>query len=156
MPTIQQTLQQVPILNTGEQPFIFQVLDNTIVGKWDITNSRWFAPLGITDIFQKYSLTVVFDEAKGTFTFRETKAESENHIGISFCEINLGSESNTFSGKMNQKSLRIGVGGEKDGSNGVGLNTVKFDTKTIKTPMRGFLEAQGWKMKKGFLSGLFG
>jgi hypothetical protein len=155
MPTIQQTLPQVTAFNTEEYPFSYAVQGSIIIGTWDITNSRWFAPLGVTDIFQKYSLTISFDEQKGTFSVHETKAESKKQLGIGLDGVSFSMGSDAFSGKMNQKSLFIGVGGEKDGSNGTGVNTIAFNTKRIKQPLFTLLEGLGWKQKKGFLGGLF-
>jgi hypothetical protein len=52
-----------------------------------------------------------------------------------------------FVGKMAQKTITIGIGGEKDGSNGFGINSFKFDTSQIKKPLFDTLNSLGWKKK---------
>jgi hypothetical protein len=157
MPQIQQTLQAVAQIDTSNQPFAFTVENDKIVGFWKVTDSRWFALTSVTDIERNYRIDVSFDEKKGTYKTEEADAGVESKFGVNVVKGTIGgsTELNTFKGKMSNKSFRIGIGGEKDGSNGVGLNTIQFDTAQIKKPLFEFLESQGWK-KAGFLSGIFG
>jgi len=147
---INATLAQVETLNSNDNPFAYTVEGNQIVGKWKITDSRWFAPTAITDREEKYEIRVTLND-DGTFKSDETKDESSISVGLN----GIHGEASTFKGKRVQKSIRFGIGGEKDGSNGIGLNSYSFDTSKIKDPLFGFLEAQGWK-KKGFFANLFG
>lgn len=152
MPQLQETLSKVQELNNGDHPFKYSVSDSTIVGTWDITNSRWFAPGSVTDIIEKYSLTIKLNEESGKFTTSETKKSQSFKIGLGTDgTINLGGEMNGFMGSTNQKSISFGIGGEKDGSNGIGVNSIKFDTAQIKNPIYSLLKELGWKKK-----GIFG
>jgi hypothetical protein len=155
MVALNQTLAKIIALNTAEQPFIYEVSENKITGKWDITNSRWFAPGSVTDVIEKYLITITLDKVSGTFSIKETKAASVFRVGLSpDGSINIGGESSMFSGSMNQKSFEIGVGGEKNEPNSVGVNTINFDTKHIKEPLLSLLLSLGWKKKRLFF-GLF-
>jgi hypothetical protein len=156
MPNSDQTIAKIVEFNNQDQPFTYEISGNKIIGKWNITNSRWFAPGSITDIIQKYSFTITLDEASGKFSTTETKQESSIKFGInSDGNIGLTGNDSMFMGSMSQKSFQVGVGGEKDGSNGVGINTIKFDTKLIKEPVLSTLSSLGWK-KKGVFGNLFG
>ena len=157
MPQIQSTLQALGQIDTSNQPFIFSVENNTIVGYWKVTDSRWFAPTAVTDIERDYRIDISFNEEKGTYKSTETNTEAESKFGVNLSNGTIGAstEMNSFKGKMSNKSFRIGIGGEKDGSNGTGVNTIKFDTAQIKEPLFEFLKNQGWK-KAGFLSNIFG
>ena len=147
---INATLAQVETLNNDNNPFAYSVENNQIVGKWKITDSRWFAPGSITDREEKYELRVTLND-DGTFKPTETKDESAFQVSIN----GVSASKSTFKGHSTQKSARFGIGGEKDGSNGIGVNSYSFDTSKIKDPLYTYLESQGWK-KKGFFANLFG
>lgn len=151
MPSVQNTLQAATQLNSPEVPYVFTVENDTLVGSWDITNSRWFAPASIRDIERDYKITVMFDEAKGTYKTSEQTTAFESQAGIS----GVGGSYTKFKGTIiTSKSYDSGIGGEK--GQPVGINEVRFDTKQIKQPLETFLIQQGWTKKKGFFASLFG
>lgn len=151
MPSIQTTLQSAASLNSPEVPYVFTVEGDTLVGKWDITNSRWFAPAAIRDTERDYKITVTFDETKGTYKTSEETGSFESYAGIG----GVGGSYTKFKGTViTSKSFERGIGGEK--SESVGVNDIRFDVSQIKNPLNAFLEQQGWKKQKGFFASLFG
>ena len=65
-------------------------------------------------------------------------------------KLSFGSSSNTFIGKTNQKSIQFGMG--KNNQTGqTGIVKAKFNTTSVKQPIRDYLTACGWKK-----AGLFG
>ena len=157
MPTnITNTINQVLALNNPEKnPFIFESSGNQIIGRWDITNSRWFWIDSVTDIQKNYKIIVNLDESTGKYTTQETKKDIFSRLIFAFSpipghsELTFNSKTDMFIGKMAQKSISIGIGGEKNGSNGIGINSFKFNTSQIKKPLFDTLNNLGWK-KKGF------
>lgn len=150
-------LAKVPALNTPGEPFIYAVVGNTITGSWDIVNAQYleWAKAGTVD--QDYVIVVDFNEGKGTFDFEETKHEAESAVGVDDGKISFGTKKSVFVGKSTQKSFSFEAGGiynkAKEGIKP--YLSYEFETARIKKPLFDFLEANGWKRKKGFLSGLF-
>lgn len=150
MPSIQTTLQAAGQLNSPEVPYVFTVEATTLVGKWDITNSRWFAPAAVRDQDRDYKITVTFNEEKGTYKTSEETTRLDTHAGIG----GVGGSYSSFKGTIiTSKSYESGIGGEK--GEAIGINDIRFNSDQIKQPLIAFLESQGWKKHKGFFASLF-
>lgn len=140
--------QSIQSLNTPDAPYVFEMTDATIVGRWNITNSRWFAPGAVRDTEQNYRITVTLDPQTGTYATNEVLNTTHASAGIS----GLGYRKEVFSGKVFMKSYEAGVGREKSQPDtSLGAHSVSFDTNTIKTPLFNALAQQGWAPKRGGL-----
>jgi hypothetical protein len=139
-------LAQVPTLNDPAQPFTYTVKGDTIVGAWDIVRAKSLYPTEFKTIDKKFSVTVEFDEKKGTWKSKDRAKSSGmtvNGGGVSF-----GTDS--FSGKKNEKSFSFELGGVNKTKDGISpVLAWSFDTSKIKQPLFAFLEANGWAKKKG-------
>ncbi len=94
-------LAQVPTLNDPAQPFVFEVKGNSLVGKWDIVRAKSLYPKEFKTIDKKYSITVDFDEKKGTYKYKDREKSSGmtvNGGGVSF-------GTSGFSGKTSKKEF---------------------------------------------------
>jgi hypothetical protein len=148
-----QLLAAVPSLNDPAEPFGYEASGDTIVGRWDIVRATSLYPTEVTHIDKDYSITVTFDEGKQTYDFNERKTSSGGSLsgkGLSF-----GKEG--FSGKSSSKEFSFEFGGVNKTDDGVSMAPVaySFETSRIKEPLFAFLEQNGWRRKKGLLSGLF-
>lgn len=151
-------LAQVAALNTPAEPFHYDVVGETIVGRWDIVNAQYleWAKAGTVD--QDYSITVTFNPGKGTYDFDETKHESESSVSMDDGKLSFGTSKSVFVGKSTSKSFSFEAGGIYKKAQDAGVMpylSYEFETSRIKKPLFDFLEANGWRRKKGFLSGLF-
>ena len=139
-------LAQVPALNDPAQPFTYEVKGGSLVGKWDIVRAKSLYPKEFTTIDKKYSITVDFDEKKGTYKYKDREKSSGmtvNGGGLSF-------GSSGFSGKTNKKEFSFELGGINKTDEGISpVLAWSFDTSRIKTPLFAFLEKNGWTHKKG-------
>ena len=140
-------LALVPTLNTDpKQPFVYEVKGNTIVGKWDIVSAKSLYPKEFKTIDKKFSITVEFDEKKGTYKSKDRAKNTESSLtsgGLSF-------GSNSFSGKQSGKGFSLELGGINKTKDGLSpVLAWSFDTARIKNPLFAFLEANGWTRKKG-------
>ena len=150
-------LAKVPALNNPAEPFTYAVVGTTITGSWDIVNAQYleWAKAGAVD--KDYVIVVDFNEGKGTFDFEETKHEGESAVSVDDGTISFGTKKSVFIGKSTSKSFSFEAGGiynkAKEGIKP--YLSYEFETARIKKPLFDFLEANGWKRKKGFLSGLF-
>jgi hypothetical protein len=144
--SLQDLLAQVATLNDAAQPFLYEVKGNTIVGKWDIVSATSLYPDAIESIDRKFSVTVEFDEKKGTFKSKDRATNSSS----SFEGGTLSFGTDSFSGKKSEKSMSFTFGGAHKTKDGVSpVLAYSFDTAKIKDPLFAFLEANGWKKKKG-------
>jgi len=139
-------LAQVPTLNDPAQPFTFEVKGNSLVGKWDIVRAKSLYPKEFKTIDKKYSITVDFDEKKGTYKYKDREKSSGmtvNGGGLSF-------GTSGFSGKTNKKEFSFELGGINKTDEGISpVLAWSFDTSRIKTPLFAFLDKNGWTHKKG-------
>ena len=139
-------LAVVPQLNRDDQPFSYSVVGDTIVGQWDIVRATSLYPTQIEGIDREFSVTVEFDEGKGTFKSKDRSKDS----GFTVTSGGASFGSSSFSGKKSEKSFSFTIGGAHVTDEGVsGVLSYSFDTDKIKDPLFGFLEANGWKRKKG-------
>lgn len=139
-------LAQVPTLNDPAQPFTFEVKGNSLIGKWDIVRAKSLYPKEFKTIDKKYSITVDFDEKKGTYKYKDREKSS----GMSVNGGGLSFGTSGFSGKTSKKEFSFELGGINKTDEGVSpVLTWSFDTSRIKTPLFAFLEKNGWTHKKG-------
>ena len=146
-------LAAVPALNDPKEPFTYEVRDGTIVGSWDIVRATTLYPTEIESINKDYQITVTLDAARNTYEFNERKTSSEGSVdggGASF-------NKDFFSGKSTSKEFSFSIGGMSKTDDGVSMKPVaySFSTSRIKDPLFTFLKENGWRRKKGLLSGLF-
>jgi len=146
-------LAALPAINDPAEPFTYTVEGSTIVGSWDIVKAQVLYPTELETIDKKYSITVEFNEDKGTYEFNERKTSS----GASVTSGGLSFGASTFSGKSSSKEFSFEFGGIKNDKDGISAAPLvySFETSRIKDPLFGFLEQHGWKRKKGLLGGLF-
>lgn len=155
MPSIQQTLAAVPSLNSPDLPFTYRVEGDTIVGSWDIVHAQYLTLKEAGTIDEAFTITVEFDERKGTFRYQDRTSEAESSLRVEDGTISFGTQKSFFKGKTAGKSVRFEAGGIYNTAKGLSpVLSAEFETKRIKEPLFAFLEQQGWKRKKGFL-GLF-
>jgi hypothetical protein len=145
-----QLLDLVATLNDPANPFTYEVEGDSIVGKWDIVSAKSLYPTEFTSIDKKFSVTVHFDEKKGTFKPKERSSESSTSVG-SDGKIGLSFGSSSFSGKSTSKGASFEFGGvsKKKGEDASLVLAYSWDTAKIKKPLFDFLESNGWKRKRG-------
>ena len=151
MSTDKQTvLSQAPgALNSPSRPWEVFIDGDSIVARWKWMDATFFSPHEINDETRQFTYTVTLTN-KGTW--KETDASEKKSVGVQFSGGNLtfGSSSSTFKGKSTQKSVQFGIG-RNNQTGEVGIVGFKFNTNTIKQPIRDYLTACGWKK-----AGLFG
>ena len=139
-------LALVPTLNDPAQPFAYEAVGDTIVGRWDIVKAQSLYPTEFETIDREFTVTVEFNEGKGTF-------KSKDHETSSGAQVNSGGLSwgkSTFSGKTTKKEFSFTLGGVHNTEEGISpVLAWSFDTDKIKQPLFSFLETHGWKRKKG-------
>ena len=137
---------KVATLNDPAQPFSYEVVGDTIVGRWDIVKAQSLYPTEFTTIDKDFTVTVEFNEGKGTFKSRDQEKTSNSSFGTGGFSVG----SSTFSGKTSKKEFSFEFGGINKTEDGVSpVLAWSFDTAKIKDPLFAFLEANGWKRKKG-------
>jgi hypothetical protein len=139
-------LAQVPSLNDPAQPFLYAVKGKTIVGSWDIVKAKSLYPKEFKTIDKKFSVTVDFDEKKGTWKSKDRAKNSGMSVGAG--GVSFGSSG--FSGKESEKSFGFELGGINKTKDGISpVLAWSFDTSKIKQPLFDFLEKNGWTKHKG-------
>ena len=139
-------LAKVPSLNVPDQPFTYEVDGDRIVGSWDIVKAKSLYPAEFSTIDRKFSVTVEFDEKKGTWKSKDRDSTS----GVSVNSGGLSWGKSGFSGQKSEKSFSFEFGGVNKTEDGISpVLAWSFDTELIKKPLFDFLEANGWKQKKG-------
>ncbi len=139
-------LAQVPTLNDPGQPFTYEVVGDTIVGTWDIVRAQSLYPTEFATIDKSFSVTVEFNEAKGTFKSKDHEKSSNASFGTG----GLSFGTSGFSGKTSKKEFSFEFGGINKTDEGISpVLAWSFDTSRIKTPLFAFVEQHGWKRKKG-------
>ena len=147
MPTpLPELLAQVATLNDPAQPFAYEVVGDTIVGRWDIVKAQSLYPTEFETIDREFTVTVELNQDKGTY-------KSKDHESSSGMQVNSGGLSwgkSTFSGKTTKKEFSFTLGGVHNTEEGISpVLAWSFDTDKIKQPLFSFLETHGWKRKKG-------
>ncbi len=147
MPTpLPELLAQVPTLNDPAQPFAYEVVGETIVGRWDIVKAQSLYPNEFTTIDKEFTVTVEFNQGKGTYKSKDHETSS----GVQMKSGGLSWGTSTFSGQTTKKEFSFTLGGVHNTEDGVSpVLAWSFDTDKVKQPLFAFLEAQGWARKKG-------
>jgi hypothetical protein len=153
-------LAAVPSINDPQEPFVFDVEDGRIVGRWDIVKATtlYLAALEVEHVDEDYRITVELDADKGTYDFSEDRTSTTGSADVDGDTLTLGGEKQFFRGKSTSKQFNVSFGGitkKDDEPATVAPLVYSFETSRIKEPLFGFLEQHGWKRKKGFLGGLF-
>lgn len=144
-------LALVPSLNDPKEPFTYEVKGNSIVARWDIVSAKSLYPTEYKSVDKKFQVTVDLDEKKGTWKPKEKSSDSGSSID-SDGTISFGKSVGSFSGKSSSKGMSFEFGGvnKKKGEDATIAPLVyNWDTAKIKKPLFDFLEANGWKRKKG-------
>ena len=124
---------------------------NSIIAKWDIVSAKSLYPTEYKSVDKKFQVTVDLDEKKGTWKPKEKSSDSGSSIS-SDGTIGFGKSVGGFSGKSSNKGVSFEFGGvnKKKGEDATLAPLVySWDTAKIKKPLFDFLEANGWKRKKG-------
>ena len=146
----QAVLAQAPfVLNRPDQPWVVTIEGDSIVARWKWMDAYFFSPQEVTDEVRDYTFTVTLSD-KGTYKEHDRTEEKEKSIKMEGGKLSLGTSSNSFMGKTNRKSFEFGIGQDKQ-SGEVGLVGFKYNTTSVKQPIREYLTSCGWKQ-----AGLFG
>jgi hypothetical protein len=141
--------QAMAALNKPGQPWEASVRGDSIVAYWRWMDATFFSPHEVTNAVKEYTFTVTLSD-KGTWKEIDKTETASSGAKMSGGTLSFGSSKSGFSGKTSQKSFQFGAG--KDNQTGeVGLIGFKFDTTTVKQPVRDYLTACGWKK-----AGIFG
>jgi len=136
-------------LNKPDQPWEVTVEGDSIIARWKWMDATFFSPNEVNDQTKQFTFTVTLNE-KGKWKELDKTESKSTGVKMSGGKLSFGSSSNSFSGKTNQKSIQFGVG--KNNQTGqVGIVGAKFNTTSVKQPIRDYLTACGWKK-----AGLFG
>ena len=143
---MQTVLIQAPgALNIPGRPWAVAVEGASIVARWNWMDATFFAPHEVTDETRRYTFTVTLSE-NGTWKEIDVTEKKSAGIKMGGGKIGFGSSSSTFKGKTNQKSFSLGMG-QNNQTGQAGLIGFKFDTTSVKQPIRDYLTSQGWKKK---------
>jgi hypothetical protein len=77
---LSELLAAVPALNDPNEPFTYEVDDDTIVGRWDIVKATSMYPDEVTHIDKLYKIVVELDEDDHTFDFDEKKTSTSASV----------------------------------------------------------------------------
>jgi hypothetical protein len=158
MPTpLPELLTRVDELNDPQSPFRFSADGDRIVGTWDIAHVQYVALLGAGQIDEHYRIDAEFEPDSGTYWLDELSQSSDVGAGVGPGGFRIGGTRSWVKGKQ----WRLGqgaVGGlfvrtpEGDGNTA----TWAWDTARVKKHLVDFLEANGWRRRKGFFARVFG
>jgi hypothetical protein len=139
-------VQAATVNDNPNEPITWEVKGDKLIAKWDIVRAKSLYPKEFKTIDKKFSVTVEFDQKKGTYKTKDREKSSGASIGTG--GISFGSDS--FSGKKSGKEFSFEFGGINKTDEGISpVLAWSFDTARIKKPLFAFLEQHGWKRKKG-------
>jgi hypothetical protein len=122
------------------------VQGDQIVAYWDVVNAQTLYPREFETIDRDFTVTVTFDERKGTYKAKDRETQTESSFGGG----GLSWSSSTFSGTKTSKSFNMTFGGVSNTPDGIQPGLVwSFDTARIKDPLFAFLAQHGWERKRG-------
>ena len=143
-------LMQAPgALNIPGRPWAVAIEGASIVARWKWMDATFFSPHEVTDETRQYTFTVTLSE-NGKWKEVDVTQNKSSGVKMSGGKIGFGSSSSSFKGKTSQKSFSLGVG-QNNQTGQAGIIGFKFDTTSVKQPIRDYLAAQGWKK-----AGMFG
>jgi len=136
-------------LNKPEQPWEVSVEGDSIVARWKWMDATFFGPNEVNDQTKAFTFTATLTD-KGKW--KEIDKTENKASGVKTCggKLSIGGSSSTFIGKTNQKSIQFGAG-RNNQTGEAGIIGFKFNTTTVKQPIRAYLQGHGWKK-----AGLFG
>ena len=145
-----QVLQGAPgALNNPNQPWEVAIEGDSIVAQWKWMDATFFSPHEVNDQTRQFKFTVTLTN-KGTWKELDQTEKKSAGVRLEGGNLTFGGSKSTFAGKTNQKSIQFGVG--KNNQTGeAGIVGFKFNTTTVKQPIRDYLTACGWRK-----AGLFG
>ena len=146
----QKVLWEAPqALNNLGQPWEVGVEGDSIVARWKWMDATFFSPHEINEQTKAFTYTVTLNN-NGKYTETDRSDNKSAGVKAGGGKVGFGSSSSTFIGNSSQKSIQFGVG-QNNRTGETGLIGFKFDTAAVKTPIRDYLTACGWKK-----AGLFG
>lgn len=146
----QKVLWEAPqALNNPGQPWEAAVEGDSIVARWKWMDATFFAPHEINEQTKAFTFTVTLNN-NGKYTETDKSDSKSAGVKAGGGKVGFGSSSSTFIGNSSQKSIQFGIG-QNNQTGETGLIGFKFDTAAVKTPIREYLAACGWKK-----AGLFG
>ncbi|KQX75763.1 MULTISPECIES: hypothetical protein [Aeromicrobium] len=153
-------LAAVPALDDPQEPFVFAVEGEQIVGRWDIVKATTLYPaaLEVEHVDEDYRIVVELDAGTGTYDVTEHRTSTTGSADVDGDTLRLGGEKRFFRGTSTSKQFNFSFGGvtkKDDEPLTVAPLVYAFETSRIKEPLLGFLAQHGWKRRKGFLGGLF-
>lgn len=146
----QKVLADAPkALNKPDQPWEVTVEGDAIIARWKWMDATFFSPGQATDETKAFTFTVTLGDNSKWKEIDKTENKSAG-VKMSGGKLSLGGSSSSFIGKSNQKSFTFGAG--KNNQTGqTGAVGFKFDSTSVKEPIRQYLTGHGWKK-----AGLFG
>lgn len=136
-------------LNKPDQPWEVKVEGDSIVARWKWMNATFFAPNEVNDETKQFTFTVTLSD-KGKWKEIDVIENKSSKVSAGGGKIGFGGSSSTFIGSSNKKTIQFGAG--KNNQTGqVGIVGFKFNTTSVKQPIRDYLTACGWKK-----AGIFG
>ncbi len=141
--------QATGALNIPGRPWEVTVEGDSIIARWKWMDATFFAPHEINDETKAFTFIVTLGN-NGKWKELDKSEEKSSGVNVSGGKIGFGTSSSSFMGKSSKKSFTLGAG--KNNETGeVGLISFKFDTASVKQPVRDYLASHGWKK-----AGLFG
>ena len=136
-------------LNKADQPWEVTVEGDKIIATWRWMDATFFGVGVIDEEIKDFKYTITLND-KGKYKEVDNKEEKSTNVSMQGGKLSFGTSNSSFKGKTVGKSVNIGFG--RDNKTGeIGIIKNKFDTATIKKPIRDYLEKCGWKK-----AGLFG
>jgi hypothetical protein len=71
----------VPTLNSPDVPIVYTAEGATIVGRWDVVSAQTLYPTEFATIDRDFSVTVTFDETKGTWKSKDHETQTTSSFG---------------------------------------------------------------------------
>ena len=144
-------------LDRPGQPFTYRCAGDRVVGTWDVADVAYqgLASAGTIDV--DYAVTVVLDEARGTYAVTERRSEGASDVRLSGGELRFGGSRQVFRGRSVGKQWGGGVALRATSHGRTGHTwSYEFETSRIKQPLLDLLHDAGWQpQRRGFLARLF-
>jgi hypothetical protein len=141
----QKVLQDAPnVLNKPDRPWHVTVEGDRIIARWKWMDATFFSPGSVTDATRLYTFTVTLKDGG---KWRELDRTDDTTVGVSLTKISAGKE--VFIGWKNQKTITAGFGKNKS-TGETGIIKSRFNTSSVKVPVRDYLKSCGWKKERLF------
>ena len=130
-------------LNRPDQPWQVTTEGDSIVARWKWMDATFFSPHEINDETRAFTFTVTLYD-NGTYREIDVIENKSSGVKMSGGKLSFGSSSSSFKGKTNKKSFSFGAG-QNNQTGQAGLVGFKFNTTSVKQPVRDYLFSCGWK-----------